>query len=1242
MNCTLRIAHIGAWMLLALTLAAPAAHGQAIINVNSPLQVPNPGPGGPGVGGNADMLCQLSEAIRAANTNLAVDGCVAGSAAPAVDIIMIPAGTYTFTAVDHFVSFFSMNALFGLPDINEAVNLQGGGAASTMLERSSAGGTPTFLAITVNSGTGPVTINDLTFRNFGGPASLDGGLITVFAAPLVINNSVLENNVIASGSATAGIAMPFACQTITINNSTFQNNTNTLGGNGTVLGGGPGFIGQGACGTITVSNSTFANNQVTNGGGGAIAFGAGTLTISNSLFIGNTATQSGGAISSAGVNGNQGAITISNSHFSGNNSFAGGAISTGQDITLVVQGSTFSNNTARDAGAITHQSIRPLGITNSTFSGNSSFAEGGAILINTTNAPPTLVNLSNVTIVGNSSAAGGGGGLSWDGTISIRNSIVAGSFPLDFFGTPGRRNLISDGHNVFGEASSVNYTPGTGDQVGTAANPLNPLVGGLANNGSTVMAGSNVGGQTPQVVQTMGLLTGSPALNMGDPGVPGSGSPACEATDQRGIARPQPVGGVCDVGAFEDLSGVGVPANFDLTLMKTDSPDPVVAGNNVTYTLTVTNNGPDPAAAVMLTDTLPTGVNFVSATPSNAPAGTCMQAAGTVTCNLGTMSSGASITVTIVVTVTGAAVSPINNSASVSATGTELTAADNSAMASTVVTGVDADLSLAKLDTPDPVNVGATLTYNLTVTNNGSANATNVVLTDTLPANVTFGMATPSQSSCSQAAGVVTCNLGTINNGAMATVAITVTPLAAAGGTAVNNTASVSATENDPNLMNNSASAMTTVNAVAELSVTNTDAPDPVNAGSNVTYTVTVANAGPNNASNVMLSDTLPANSAFVSAMPSQGMCAAPAAGVVTCNLGAIASGANANVMVVVTPGAAAVPSITNTASASAAEVDTNAANNTNIAQMTAVTPVANLSVTKTDAPDPVNQGSNITYSIMISNAGPSPATGVVATDVVPANVTFVSATGSQGMCALAMGTVTCNVGTIASGGNATATVIMTATAVGMVSNTINVASAVADPNMANNSATATTTVNVPAAVDFSIGATPSIQNVARGGTATVTITLTPLPIGGSFNTAINLGCAGVFSCMFSSGSVTPGAMPGTSTLSIAIPASGAVPPPAWPPAAQPPLGWWLLLALTLAGVPLLARLALWRQPALAPFARMLGYCAQLALLLVALAALATQTACSDMGVSRGPYTVTVTATSGAISHSTTVTVNVQ
>lgn len=125
------------------------------------------------------------------------------------------------------------------------------------------------------------------------------------------------------------------------------------------------------------------------------------------------------------------------------------------------------------------------------------------------------------------------------------------------------------------------------------------------------------------------------------------------------------------------------------------------------------------------------------------------------------------------------------------------------------IAGEKADLVVTKTDAPDPVTVGSPLIYTIIVTNNGTSRATGVVLTDTLSGLVAFVSATPSQGSCMEAAGVVTCELGSLPAGAAATVIIVVTPTSPV---TLLNTASVAANEPDPNPADNTALAITVVN----------------------------------------------------------------------------------------------------------------------------------------------------------------------------------------------------------------------------------------------------------------------------------------------------------------------------------------------------------------------------------------------------------------------------------------------
>ena len=120
-------------------------------------------------------------------------------------------------------------------------------------------------------------------------------------------------------------------------------------------------------------------------------------------------------------------------------------------------------------------------------------------------------------------------------------------------------------------------------------------------------------------------------------------------------------------------------AQADLGIAVTDSPDPVIVGNNLSYTITASNAGPGPALAVTVTDVLPAGATFVSAAPSQ---GTC-SGTTTVNCSLGTINNGANATVTLVVRPT--ATGTLTNTASVAATSSDLVPGNNSATASTTV-----------------------------------------------------------------------------------------------------------------------------------------------------------------------------------------------------------------------------------------------------------------------------------------------------------------------------------------------------------------------------------------------------------------------------------------------------------------------------------------------------------------------------------------------------------------------------
>jgi uncharacterized repeat protein (TIGR01451 family) len=276
--------------------------------------------------------------------------------------------------------------------------------------------------------------------------------------------------------------------------------------------------------------------------------------------------------------------------------------------------------------------------------------------------------------------------------------------------------------------------------------------------------------------------------------------------------------------------------------------------------------------------------------------------------------------------------------------------------------------------------------------------------------------------------------------------------------------------------VNNSATETTTVNTQADLRVTKSDSPDPVLAGNNITYTLTVTNSGPSDAQTVALSDTLPAGTTFVSLSQGSGAtfaCTTPAVGAtgtVSCTRATLAATASQTFTLVVKVGASVAngSTITNTASATSTTTDPDPVNSSATA-MTQVATSADLVVTKTDSPDPVYYLNNLTYSISITNNGPSDAQTVALSDTLPAGTTFVSLSQGSGatfVCTTpavgATGTVSCTRTTLAALAGQTFTLVVkvTASAPSSITNTAGASSTTSDPNAGNNSAPATTNVN--------------------------------------------------------------------------------------------------------------------------------------------------------------------------------------
>lgn len=284
----------------------------------------------------------------------------------------------------------------------------------------------------------------------------------------------------------------------------------------------------------------------------------------------------------------------------------------------------------------------------------------------------------------------------------------------------------------------------------------------------------------------------------------------------------------------------------DLTLTKTAAPL-VNKGAALSYSLVVTNHGPSAATAVTLTDKLPSGVAFSSASASQ---GSC-SGGGTVTCALGTMKVNGSATVTIVVTATTTGYA--TNAATVKAKETDPKPDDNTASATTRIMP-RSDLGISGTVTPDAVRIGGDLKYHVVVKNAGPDTAEGTLVPLTIPAAATLVSVTPSQGICIPG-GPVLCFLGMIASGGSATIDL-VLRSSASGHLVVSPT--VSSDGSDSNGANNATTLVGTVAESFDLRVEMTATPEKVGTGDWITYTITATNLGPGAAEGVKVDDQLP------------------------------------------------------------------------------------------------------------------------------------------------------------------------------------------------------------------------------------------------------------------------------------------------------------------------------------------------------------------------------------------------
>ena len=448
----------------------------------------------------------------------------------------------------------------------------------------------------------------------------------------------------------------------------------------------------------------------------------------------------------------------------------------------------------------------------------------------------------------------------------------------------------------------------------------------------------------------------------------------------------------------------------DLGIAKTDLPDPVASGTPLTYTLVVSNFGPNPLigsvlSSVSFTNTASITINDNSAAtpyPSTVNVSGITDIVGKVRVTLyGISHTYPSDIDILMVGPTGQSVILMSDADS----GTDISNvvltfdddAPNSLPSSAAITsGTFKPTNFGSGDTfpaPAPAgSYGSTLSgfiganpngaWNLyvvddvggdsgAITGGWSVDFTTVTpvtttVTDVLPTGYAFGGATGNGWTCANNSGTVTCTRGAFPIGAAPNIVITgnAPSLSASGN--VTNTATVSSGLPDGNPLNNTAVITTFVNALqSDLSVAKIGTPSITALGSTVTYWITVTNGGPDATSGVKFVDTLPAAFTFASA---SGSCANNAR-VVTCTVGTLNNGTSASASIVVT--ATAYGTFTNTVTASSDNPDSAPGNNTATATTSIVWPEISATPGSFSAVQPPSKVT--TQTLTISNVGVVP-----------------------------------------------------------------------------------------------------------------------------------------------------------------------------------------------------------------------------------------------------------------------------
>jgi uncharacterized repeat protein (TIGR01451 family)/fimbrial isopeptide formation D2 family protein len=469
----------------------------------------------------------------------------------------------------------------------------------------------------------------------------------------------------------------------------------------------------------------------------------------------------------------------------------------------------------------------------------------------------------------------------------------------------------------------------------------------------------------------------------------------------------------------DDHASASVVVNCpDIKVEKTPDNGTVQAGQNATFTIVVTNLGPGTANDVTLSDNLPAGYTW---SVGGADGASCSINTApnpdVLSCTFGTMASGATKTITLTALTSGANCDVIPNTATAASSNEPSNKLGNNSDSGSIDV-LCANVTIVKDANPvGPVSAGDEIGFDITVTNNGDGIATDVHVSDPLPGGITWTADAPTGDTtgltCNIVAGALVCNDASMGAGESFKVHIHGVTDAADCGT-INNTASVT-TGND----GSGSDPASVVVQCPDISVVKSGN-GPLIPGDTATFTITVSNAGPGQAKNVHVADTLPGGVNWAIVPPVAGC--SIAAGALSCDFASLAAGAHVDIVISGTVDNNDCGPIPNHVTVSASNEPAGATGN-NSADATIVVQCADVSVVKTADVSPISAGQNAAFSITVTNNGPDAAVNVVLNDTLPAgvawtvsNVTKNGSTVSNPCDAISGGTLHCDLGDMANG----------------------------------------------------------------------------------------------------------------------------------------------------------------------------------------------------------------------------------